>query len=965
MAAGNASPPTAIAVFDAPSFPYFGTYAGLTPPDMVTYLKRIGLTAELLDPSQLADADVLNAQRFCCLVHLYGNTFPLEAAENFRRFRRAGGGLIATSVPYCHPCWQVGAADWRFVSAESDAVERTGEGAHSGRFCLQMRKDSRPNWTGAYSARQPTSPSARYRVAAWVRTEGALGAQDLDRLYLRFWTKGGEFLGQWGPRFSAPSAEWQLISEEVAAPERTAAMDVCPAFWASPATLRLDDVVLAEASRPERNLLANPGFEWPGGEWLDLGHDSSWLQHDQIGIGGFYSPTPARGPLRYHADRDPLRLGLLDWRSWERAWQRKLATSQALDPRSLPAADEVISIADYEDGGQTWPILAIIRHHCPEFDGAIDVWAGVQLFSCHGLYAPVELREVVARAAAYIGSERGGPSPAQVRSGSARRFRTERPPRDLEPVRDRREFGGIFPKSPKPAAELVVADVRQLPLDVKFLLTSLQGLVNRSQPRLYLIIDQFPCETPTDERWLKWLQERGDVRAVRRVSDPMRLLREFRADFRGLVVTDPAVPATVNVATMIAGLDGLLIASSDLAASLRLPIAQDLRGRWDTNAAALRWAVDELWPKLSHHALASSAPDWPYLVDYLVAHRLFTFWITGPVDGRPPAGSPLEEQSVIERLLAEAPANIGVLGAPYNGVGVGIQEGQGVTLLSRYAKFLAWSAQNGNLSVHSGTTQRAPFRATASPCPPLHRDKVYITLLVSDGDAPINWYAFFPARYWDDPERGKLPLTWSVGPSVYDLVPDLMDYYYSRANENDCFVAACSGAGYCYPDFYADAYARLSEVFRDYLLLTSRYMRHLDLGGVWTHSATSARLAAFAARVPEVEFLLPDYGRLPTTTAESANEVLPRDVPAFHAVTTFNPEIGPEATMRLMLDDVRRFTPKERPAFVHVFVQCYPWTPTLLRQMLDQLGPEYVPVRADHLAALQRKGTEPFFGKSP
>jgi hypothetical protein len=247
----------------------------------------------------------------------------------------------------------------------------------------------------------------------------------------------------------------------------------------------------------------------------------------------------------------------------------------------------------------------------------------------------------------------------------------------------------------------------------------------------------------------------------------------------------------------------------------------------------------------------------------------------------------------------------------------------------------------------------SPFRRGAGGEAPLDRTKVYLTLLISDGDAPINWYSFFAARYWDDPLRGTFPLTWSVGPSVRDLLPDVTDYYqYSRANENDCFVAACSGAGYCYPDAFASQYADSDAVFRDYLAFTDASMQRLDLRGVWTHTATGRRLAAFAEGVPAVSFMLPDYGRLPSTTGGNANEVLANHVPIFRALTTFNPDLGDAATMKLMLDDIRRYTPAERPAFMHVFVQCYPWSPSKLRTMLDALGPEYVPVRADHLAEL-------------
>jgi hypothetical protein len=499
---------------------------------------------------------------------------------------------------------------------------------------------------------------------------------------------------------------------------------------------------------------------------------------------------------------------------------------------------------------------------------------------------------------------------------------------------------------------LVVADVRQLKPDEHRLLGSLQGLVNRAQPRIYLIAGVYVEEPNLDERWLTWLRTRGDIDGVRRVSDPMSLLREFRSAYRGVVVTDPNVPATVNVATMIAATEDLLIASPELANRLKLPVRRDLRGRWKTNADALSWAVDKLWPKLNHRLLAFNAPGFPFLTDYLVAQKAFAFWVSGAVDGTPPVGSPLAEQLVMQRLLAKASPNIGCLGAPYYSQGTGMEEGPGVALLSHYGDFLAWSSQNCNLSVHSGTVPRAAFRQKTAPCPPLDRNKVYISLMVSDGDSPTIWYGFFLKRYWDDPAHGAFPLTWSMGPSVYDLMPDIMDYYYTHATDRDCFIAAPSGAGYCYPDFFASQYADPKAVFSRYADLTDEYMRRLDLHGLWSHITTDTRLNAFAENVPSISFLMPDYGRLPGITAENANTVVGRGVPVFHALTSCDMNQSDDSAMRLMLDDIRRFTPAQRPGFMHVFVQCYPWNVTRLQMMLQQLGPQYVVVRGDHLAQL-------------
>ena len=945
-------PDAAVAIFDDPTFPYFAAGTGLTPPDVAFHLREIGLDAELLSADDLA-AD-LNAEHYCALVSLYGNTFPLNAGDSIQQFHAAGGGLISVGVPYCHPCERVGANGWQFLQADSDHVSRGSDGAHSGRVSLCVGKDSTPGWTGACSDRVPAEPGVGYTVSGWVRTEGRVGADERDTLFLRFFGEGGNFLGQWGPSFPEAAEDWTEIALEMTAPPGAVEMDVCPALWGSPGTLWLDDAAVTAAGNRE-NLMPGGGFEEPGGEWVDLGHVQEWLTHDHIGSGGFHTSSPERGALRYQVGADPLQLGLIGWDRRTEAWREGFVDSQALDPSSLPDEDEVVSIVDYPDGGQNWPVVAAIHHHCPQFDGAVDVWAGATLFTALGLYAPIDQREVIARAVVYIAHETGRLADDAREAILARAdaaYLRDAPPTDIDVVREPKPFEGLYPKCPRPAPELFVAEVRYAPRDVQFLLASLQGLVNRKRPRIYLNLNPAYADPQPDDRWLTWLRERGDVQSVRQVDEPLDLLKRFRSAYKGLVVVDPQVPATVNVATMVAGVEDLLIASPELAEKLDVPVREDLRGRWQTNADAMAWAAQELWPKLNHHVFGCAHPDLPHLRDYLVAHKVFTFWVTGPLDGPPPAGGPVREQAVVESVLAKAPPNVGCIGAPYQGVGVGFSEGPGVSMLSRYGKFLSWSNTNANLSVHSGTVPRAPLRHKPAPCPPLEQDKVYITMMVSDGDAPVNWYQFFPAFYWDDPLRGTFPLTWSVGPGVYDLVPDLMDYYYSRANENDCFVAACSGAGYCYPDVFGSQYADQAGVFSDYLKLTDMAMQPLDLRGIWTHTTTGERLEALARDVPMVSYLLPDYSRAATTTAANANRLAASDVPAFHALTSFNMNLGEAATMQLMLDDIAKYTPAERPAFMHVFVQCYPWTPTKLRAMLDALGPEYVPVRADHLAEL-------------
>ncbi len=92
--------------------------------------------------------------------------------------------------------------------------------------------------------------------------------------------------------------------------------------------------------------------------------------------------------------------------------------------------------------------------------------------------------------------------------------------------------------------------------DESQLVFALQGLVNRTEPRLFV---RFIADA--DDFW--WEQMTGADgwlagRKVEKVSSLVDLLTRFRDAYRGVVVWDPRVPATSNLASTIAGCDDLL-----------------------------------------------------------------------------------------------------------------------------------------------------------------------------------------------------------------------------------------------------------------------------------------------------------------------------------------------------------------------------------------------------------------------
>lgn len=141
---------------------------------------------------------------------------------------------------------------------------------------------------------------------------------------------------------------------------------------------------------------------------------------------------------------------------------------------------------------------------------------------------------------------------------------------------------------------------------------SLQGIINRKSPELYLLSrkntrPQFWLDLlAKDGRWLKGRQRRP-------LADLGALVKLAGSRLKGAVIWDPAVPASVNVATTIAGVQDAVVLSPEFAdrylAQWQLRVLQDLRGRFtgaETGSRkndAYRWAVREYLGSCSSHLL--------------------------------------------------------------------------------------------------------------------------------------------------------------------------------------------------------------------------------------------------------------------------------------------------------------------------------------------------------------------------
>jgi hypothetical protein len=396
--------------------------------------------------------------------------------------------------------------------------------------------------------------------------------------------------------------------------------------------------------------------------------------------------------------------------------------------------------------------------------------------------------------------------------------------------------------------------------DETMLVACLQGLINRDAPRLYLL-------SPKDEHprlWLdrfstgsRWLQGHEQ----RLVPDLDSLIALAGDRVRGAIIWDAAVPATINVATTIAGVEDGVVLSPAQAERLRnrWPVLVDLRGRFTGNETgsskndAYRWAIREYLERgrcsthlfcLYEDAWAARAKgDLGYVVtrDWAVHQRAFVFDLS-------PWGDEVPADDLTQPLGADLATYQLILNAMLrNSRGEEMMEMAGFFAFPKYSHVSGhesahepvpteWETvylispsncyQNTvandcyNQSLHS----QAPFppQKQPRPAPVKLEDKTYLCILMADYDSTTPLYAFLP-HHWSDAKRGALPLSWGINPNLIETYPDVIAYFYEIATPNDTFVADASCAGYMNPNRIAPEHLPL------FVRHNQRFFRQTDM----------------------------------------------------------------------------------------------------------------------------------------
>lgn len=340
------------------------------------------------------------------------------------------------------------------------------------------------------------------------------------------------------------------------------------------------------------------------------------------------------------------------------------------------------------------------------------------------------------------------------------------------------------------AEKFYCVDARNLDFSAKMLLVSVQSLANSNAPVLFII------ERAEDLSWLKAMEKHLGKSSEMISADDA--LARFGAN-APQIIFDPKQKWTISIATSLAGEHRALLTDHVLNGH---EVAFDCRHRWTNKLEAYRWALSEVLPQCDRHRLVYLDEALASLRDFAIQQKLFCLDLD-------PLNNP-QDVRLLEEILGRFPAQTTVFGWAEGGYA---QKSRGqndvmvefalVDRLSRRGLNLVAADFSANLSFYSRT---APF---AGKLKQLHLDRHiewqagrhYVLLVNSDGDN-LQYDLGRMRDHWEQADRPKIPMAWTIAPQLADVGPIVMQIYYQEAAARggwDEFVSGASGVGYVNP----------------------------------------------------------------------------------------------------------------------------------------------------------------------
>lgn len=405
------------------------------------------------------------------------------------------------------------------------------------------------------------------------------------------------------------------------------------------------------------------------------------------------------------------------------------------------------------------------------------------------------------------------------------------------------------------AAPVQVVDIRNFSPDQRLSTVCLQGLANRSAPRVYLNTGpsvqwmQFGFDDRKNEVWSKeaadelrtrytsicdaWIDilSRRGLYKFETVTMP-QLLGSYGKTIVGVILYEK-LDDDLAVAATMAGLRAAVPMTpkvyEDWGQALGLPVVFDVRSLYEQydpkqerRLAAHRWAIEHLFPECRKNGALSrdrtyglDAHDTLIDIDLAVENRWMTYDLsylspeTRNPNDRPHSqyGFDLPDTPLLKTILAGL--------EPFSPVyGWGRPDENNLVRRLTLAGRVKICTGTANSSFYQHLPRMAP-----QSFPPQAKakggfeEKVYVAFLTNEGDTLKYLASLGNLGCWLQPERGKVPINWGMDPFLFREFPGLVSYFQATATQNDHFFSATAGWGYTHPERFSDeqleAYGRL------------------------------------------------------------------------------------------------------------------------------------------------------------
>lgn len=349
--------------------------------------------------------------------------------------------------------------------------------------------------------------------------------------------------------------------------------------------------------------------------------------------------------------------------------------------------------------------------------------------------------------------------------------------------------------------------------DLRNMIASLKAIVNSEEVSIYT------RELANMPDWLSELGYKTDGTDNRVIvhENAWDLVEKYADKLNKIVIYDTEVMETLDLANTYAGLNRTLVGTYTMYMELRergynVEIVEDYRNQFENKYEVYNYLYENLWQDCSKRILISEATTIPGIIrSFGMTVKAAFVYLDGVKDEK--------SIEILEKFYGDMIAGESAVYGWYKVESqVGLVSRNGVmTYASDYLENLEFFAKAS--AAEAGIS--APVYSAESMTEE-YENIVYVSLIFSEGDNLCYNMRTIKNSIIDDPAFGTFPVTISASPAAAVLMPEILNYYYAKSNDNIGYMTGPSGLGYV----YMEDLEKNAEAMEKFMKNTNRFMKY-------------------------------------------------------------------------------------------------------------------------------------------